>query len=273
MSPFKKILTIAILVLPLIGLAKSASPSFSSGFSSHSSSSSSSKSATKSTTPSVAKSSGSSFGSFGSGKPSAAPSEAPKQNVVSPNKSNSALSNSLDKNAAQNNALKTLDARTAQTVKPLSPQNKSYGQVNNSAASNNNQSNAGQQNSNAGGYYGQAAPTAAYQNKGGPDLTSGLIGFMLGKSLNSGNSERQNQPQHAVASDEVNHPQESSPIDSNIVPDSAKNLEGVAEIGSLFGRLFMWLLLIAAVIFAIRLFRRRSIEKSKAFASRKNYSL
>ena len=120
----KKIFCLTLLLLALGNSTFAASGhSYSSGFSSSrsssttsttSSSSTSSKSTTSSSTPSSS-SSKTSFGSFGaSGSKSSAVSAAPESNT----QSNSALSKSLDKSAANKNAMDALQAREARNANP-----------------------------------------------------------------------------------------------------------------------------------------------------------
>src|ERR1039457_7113219 len=110
MKRWKIAAVLVILALPMMGIAKGGSSfngggsSFSRGFSSHSITSRSATSGSKT-----------SFGSFGS-SPSTSPQVAPPGQ-----KSKSALTQGLDKNAAQANALDTLDARNRQKAGANTP--------------------------------------------------------------------------------------------------------------------------------------------------------
>jgi hypothetical protein len=187
MRQIKSIVLIALLTVPLLGIAKTTSNSYSKGFSSPSSSSKKSynsfsskpaspaaASATPPSTNSASKPTG--FGTFSSSSKDAAAPTGPK----------SALSQGLDKNAAQSNALKTLDAREAAKSGASAP------------------ATATGPASGANGAFGNAAaytPTAPSQpsysppvasNNSGFSWSSGIMGFMLGRSLSSNNNGNYN---------------------------------------------------------------------------------
>lgn len=186
MKNYKPIVLAAIfsLLLPCLVSAKGSSGSSSSSSSRSSSSSSSmsrgfsSSSSSKSTSiPSQSQSQSSkpSFGSFGSAKSS------PTAPAPSVQRSSSTLSQGLDKSAAQSNALKTLDAKTASISPASTPSDSMIGSRLGSAAS------TTPQYTTSSYQMPQAAPPVVYQNSGS-NLNGMLTGYLVGRATSGGNN-------------------------------------------------------------------------------------
>ncbi|MDY7540727.1 hypothetical protein QN372_18175 [Undibacterium sp. RTI2.1] len=193
MEKLKCLLVISMLAVTISSFGKSSSSHSMSGGFSGSTKSTPAKSAPSNPSSSSATSTKpTGFGSFGNATKSenastqstsgTTPSSQPKTNQ-------SALSIGLDKNASQANALKTLDARNAaKTAAPLSS---------NASAQPTGFGRSSQDNSFTPSAALPSTPTASYQapvivqvpssnygNNGGFSWSSGLMGFMLGRSMN-----------------------------------------------------------------------------------------
>jgi hypothetical protein len=276
MKHLKMAIVLVVLAIPLMGIAKGGS-SFNGG-SGRSSGSSFSRgfSSPGSTSRSVSPSNKTSFGSFGSSKsaappaPAAAPSggktsfgsfgssrDAAAQATPSGQQSKSALTQSLDKNAAQANALKTLDARNsqkAQTNTAQTPGGMPLGGVPGGSQS----PQAGQMGQP---YPSQAPPpTVIYQNSGSSgNFTSGLLGFMLGSAMHS--RDRSSYP---MDNGSFGRPAGASgdPATGAGVPKESAGMS--------FLRIFLWLIVLAAIGGIIWYFVRRSRQN---VAKKANYTL
>jgi hypothetical protein len=252
-----KIILIALLALPVFSLAKDA-PKFSGGFSSGKSTSTTKSQASGAKPKPVQKEAGtakSSFGSFGSASttkaatapatPATTPAGAtPGAVVPAAAKSNSALTQSLDKNAAQANALKTLDARNAQKT-PVA--------IGSNIPPNSNV------NPPAPVAPQPIPPQVVYQNAPASGWNSGIMGFLLGNALSrndrSYNSQNgYNQPNSAGAG-------------------SAPDIAGKESTGSSFLRIVVWLLILGSIGGVIWYFVQRSSANNAATAAKRNYSL
>ena len=174
----KIIIIMLALILPGMTLAASSSRGSSGGFKSGFSSQ---RSVSRPTAPPP---SNSSFGKFDSSKP------------VSYNKSDSALNRDLEKNQAQANALKSMEARNQKN-------NSSFGNTGSNATAPGNQPAANYGNANNSGSAGnyrqttpvmpaapvspvyQAAPVIVQQRGSGMGgaVTGGILGFMLGSAM------------------------------------------------------------------------------------------
>jgi hypothetical protein len=186
MKNYKTIVLAAIfsLLLPCLVSAKGSSGSSSSSSSRSSSSSSSmsrgfsSSSSSKPTqAPSQNQSNSSkpSFGSFGSTRSS------PSAPAPSVQKSSSALSQSLEKNAAQSNALKTLDSKNTSKSASATPSDSMIGSRLGSTAS------TTPQYPSSSYQMPQAAPPVVYQNSGS-SLNGMLTGYLVGRATSGGNN-------------------------------------------------------------------------------------
>ncbi|WP_295749815.1 hypothetical protein [Undibacterium sp.] len=164
---------------------KSSSSSFKGGFSSQRSSSSGSSAAKSSSTSSDGSASkNTSFGSFGKRSDSASSGGSGN----SDQKSGSAMNKDLDRNAANANALKTMDARNAANASNAANANNNRGYDNAGNSGRGNDTQFGR-SANGGQYSPPVAPPIAQQpiiinnNSGGS--SNGWMWFLLGQSMHS----------------------------------------------------------------------------------------
>ncbi len=268
-----KIVLIALLALPVLSFAKD-EPKFSGGFSSGKSTSTT-KSQSTSATPKPAKKEASpaqnanaagtgktSFGSFGGAKaakdatapatPAATPAAATKSGAA-PAPAKSALTQSLDKNSAQTNALKTLDARNAQkaavgvaSTAPPGP--------------------------NVSPAVPMAPPPApppqvVYQNAPSSGWSRGIMGFLLGNSMSS-NARSYNNHNNGYNQSNSGYNQPNS-----TATGSASDVAEVEPKGSSFLRVLAWLLILGSIGGLIWYLVKRSSANAAAAAAKRNYSL
>ncbi|MFZ6749356.1 hypothetical protein [Undibacterium sp. Ren11W] len=158
----------------------SSSSSFKGGFSSQRSSSGSSAGKSSSTSSDSSGSKNTSFGSFGKRSDSASSGSGSDQ------KSGSALNKDLDRNSANANALKTMDARNAANASNAANANRGYDNAGSGGRGNDTQFG---RSANGGQYSPPVAPPIAQQpiiinnNSGGS--SNGWMWFLLGQSMHS----------------------------------------------------------------------------------------
>ena len=270
MKRWKMAVVLVMLALPMMGNAKGGSSfnggggsSFSRGFSSHGSTSKFANTGSKPSFGSfgaaksaaipareVPGSSGkTSFGSFGS--PISTPTE-----LASPGqKSKSALTQNLDKNAAQTDALNTLDARNNQKAignTPVAANGMPLGGVPTGSPS--------YPSGQMGQPYPTAPPTVIYQNGGSSgNFTAGLIGFMLGRSMHG--NDHSSYPMQNGSYDRPVGAESNPQIPTEIPKESS---------GMSFLRIILWLLILSAIGGSVWYFLRRS---GQGTAKKSNYSL
>jgi hypothetical protein len=271
MKSFRILLVAVMLAVPLWGQAKN-EPTFAGGFSSGKSGTKSqpakAKPADRSPAPAKTANAQSSFGSFGSGKgakatPAPAPATAPAVPAhEQTQKSTSALSRNLNQNSAQANALKALDARNASKSAPGNSMIGSNLSGPATAATN-----ATGQPPYAPPIYSAPAPAPAppvvYQNNSSGSLTSGIIGFLLGKSMSHNERSYNSNNQGGYGENRTGD----SPNKSGVVSANSE----VAG-GSSFLRILVWLLILAGIGAVIWYFVQRSSAKAQT-AAKRNYSL
>lgn len=205
-------------------------------------------------------------GGFSSQRSSSPPPRAPRQDSASSRggfgsfnsapsrasqKSDSALSQRLDRNASEANALRTLDARRAaqeQASRDTRPvpgyeNRQNYGQNN------------GQSNGQSNGQYSAPMPAPAQQSGNG--MAGVVTGLVLGQIANgsharSNNNGYQGQPNVGTSSATVNQ-----------APSSGSFFGGVAK-------LFMWLMVLSAIAWVGWFLLQK--RRRKAAESRSNYT-
>ena len=244
-------LSAALLGLPGLGLAKGdpkAPPprSMSSGFSSK---------PTKPATPTAVPDRASAATPPPAAKPSFGAFGAAKDSTAAPLKSTSGLTQGLDTRAAETNALKTLDARTAQKSSAGDLANTGTTAVSSQAPAIGATAGATQQ---AQVTIPQApAPTVIYQNSGssGNGVLAGVAGYMLGRSMD-------------------NHDRNQSGPGWNNGGPASPNESAMVHVAT-WPRVLAWLVflsILGAVGWAIWRFVQRSRVKALA-PPRSNYSL
>lgn len=204
------------------------------------------------------------FGSFGAENPKAA-------GQVKPH-AQSQMSKDLSANAAQSNALKTLDARTKANEKLSNEKSDSgwFRSGNQNTAPPKNNSVAGNGKTPQPAYY-QSAPqyTSGHQSNG---LWYGLAGFMIGHSLAQQHTNTVYVPQNNQGDSwDANQPHNSSAADGNVI-QQAQDIPVVETESFLMKllRVLLWVAMISGIVWVVRKFmnfRNRNLHRAA------NYSL
>ena len=267
--------------------SKSSSSSYKSGFSSQKSSSTSSNRSSSSSGASSGRSGG--FGSFGKSAPR-------QERQALPQRSDSALSQSMNKSNAESNALRTLEARRAaqqaarapREIQPVPsgplPSNGQYNGQSSKQYDSRRNADLGQRNSGnsgssgyGGGYNGggMPAPVIVQQNNG---LVNVITGFLLAKAVssnqprinNNSNSNNNNNGypnSGAVSSSDSNNSGMASAAGANSIPVQSQP-------GSSWGmailRTMAWLAILAVLGWLVY-FGWKFLRRGKA-PSTANYS-
>ena len=263
--------------MPILGFAKSSN--FSAGFSSPESSSDSSSSKPVHVAPTSPSAKPSGFTSpakgFSSGvkpSPSTVSSDGSKPSpaAVPVVKSNSALSQSLQNSAANSRALAALDARNAKKAVVTGAV---VGVVGGTIASNtgttvNTDTNGttGQTNHSSPVNPNYQPPAPVVVRDSGSDMMGNAMWFMMGRSISNERTVHVNNGQSSTSNSTSSNGYAPSKVNGN----QAEEDDGF---GATILRIFLWLLIIGAVILGVLWYKARRDAANGVSKSKRNYSL